>query len=74
MTARVAIFGDYDVDGACSAALLAGFLSAGGAQPRIHIPDRLIEGYGPNSEAITFYKRTNTEHEPACSPARIPLR
>lgn len=49
---RVAIFGDYDVDGACSSALLAGFLREAGAQPRIHIPDRLIEGYGPNSEAI----------------------
>lgn len=49
---RVAIFGDYDVDGACSAALLAGFLREAGARPRIHIPDRLIEGYGPNSEAI----------------------
>ena len=49
---RVAIFGDYDVDGACSSALLATFLAQGGARPRIHIPDRLIEGYGPNSEAI----------------------
>lgn len=49
---RVAIFGDYDVDGACSSALLAGFLTEAGAQARIHIPDRLIEGYGPNSEAI----------------------
>ncbi|WP_336813378.1 single-stranded-DNA-specific exonuclease RecJ [Bosea sp. MMO-172] len=49
---RVAIFGDYDVDGACSSALLAGFLTQAGARPRIHIPDRLIEGYGPNSEAI----------------------
>lgn len=50
----VAIFGDYDVDGACSAALLAGFLAQAGARPRIHIPDRLIEGYGPNSDAIAM--------------------
>ena len=48
----VAIFGDYDVDGACSSALLARYLEAAGARARIHIPDRLIEGYGPNSEAI----------------------
>ncbi len=48
----VAIFGDYDVDGACSSALLARYLQAAGARPRIHIPDRLIEGYGPNGEAI----------------------
>ncbi|MBL8587317.1 MAG: DHH family phosphoesterase, partial [Methylobacteriaceae bacterium] len=49
---RVAIFGDYDVDGACAAALLADFLEAGGAPAIIHIPDRIFEGYGPNVEAI----------------------
>ncbi|MBX9757345.1 MAG: single-stranded-DNA-specific exonuclease RecJ [Beijerinckiaceae bacterium] len=48
----VAIFGDYDVDGACSAALLAQFLNACGAPNMIHIPDRIFEGYGPNVEAI----------------------
>src|SRR5580658_4938188 len=40
----VAIFGDYDVDGATSAAVLARFLRAGGIEPLIHIPDRLFEG------------------------------
>ena len=49
----VAIFGDYDVDGACSSALLAGFLEACGTPFIIHIPDRIFEGYGPNIEAIT---------------------
>jgi single-stranded-DNA-specific exonuclease len=48
----VAIFGDYDVDGATSAALLARFLRQGGIDPIIHIPDRLFEGYGPNVEAV----------------------
>jgi single-stranded-DNA-specific exonuclease len=48
----VAIFGDYDVDGATSAALLARFLRRAGIEPLIHIPDRLFEGYGPNVEAI----------------------
>ncbi|MFN8828315.1 MAG: single-stranded-DNA-specific exonuclease RecJ [Labrys sp. (in: a-proteobacteria)] len=48
----VAIFGDYDVDGATSSALLADWLAAAGARPRIHIPDRIFEGYGPNVEAI----------------------
>jgi single-stranded-DNA-specific exonuclease len=48
----VAIFGDYDVDGACSAALLARFLAHHGVAGRIYIPDRLTEGYGPNSAAI----------------------
>src|SRR5579863_6935118 len=48
----IAIFGDYDVDGATSAALLARFLRHAGIEPLIHIPDRLFEGYGPNVEAI----------------------
>ncbi|HUD85451.1 MAG TPA: single-stranded-DNA-specific exonuclease RecJ [Xanthobacteraceae bacterium] len=49
---RIAIFGDYDVDGATSVALLARFLRSGGVEPLIHIPDRLFEGYGPNVEAV----------------------
>jgi single-stranded-DNA-specific exonuclease len=48
----VAIFGDYDVDGATSAALLARYLRQCGIEPIIHIPDRLFEGYGPNVEAV----------------------
>jgi single-stranded-DNA-specific exonuclease len=48
----VAIFGDYDVDGAASAALLGSFLRRCGLDPLIHIPDRLTEGYGPNEAAI----------------------
>src|SRR5260221_4814554 len=43
---KVAIFGDYDVDGASSAAVLARFLRHGGLDPIIHIPDRVFEGYG----------------------------
>jgi single-stranded-DNA-specific exonuclease len=49
---KVALFGDYDVDGACSAALLGEFLKACGTPFVIHIPDRITEGYGPNVEAI----------------------
>ncbi len=49
---QVAIFGDYDVDGATSTALLASFLRIAGGDPLIHIPDRIFEGYGPNTEAI----------------------
>ena len=45
----VAIFGDYDVDGACSSALLARFLAHHETPARIYIPDRLFEGYGPNA-------------------------
>ena len=49
---HVAAFGDYDVDGATSAALLADFLRAAGARVAVHIPDRIFEGYGPNIAAI----------------------
>ena len=49
---QVAIFGDYDVDGATSAALLAWHLRHCGLNPLIHIPDRIFEGYGPNVEAV----------------------
>src|SRR3954463_2527278 len=47
---KVAIFGDYDVDGATSAALLTWHLRHCGLDPLIHIPDRIFEGYGPNIE------------------------
>ncbi|MEX0956056.1 MAG: single-stranded-DNA-specific exonuclease RecJ [Rhizobiaceae bacterium] len=48
----VAIFGDYDVDGAAAAAMLARFLRHYGIEARIYIPDRIFEGYGPNPEAM----------------------
>jgi single-stranded-DNA-specific exonuclease len=53
----IAIFGDYDVDGATSSALLARFLRAVGSEPVIYIPDRLSEGYGPNVAAMTRLAR-----------------
>ncbi|NKN36427.1 single-stranded-DNA-specific exonuclease RecJ [Agrobacterium sp. a22-2] len=49
---RVAIFGDYDVDGAASSALLYRFLAHFGVTAEIYIPDRIFEGYGPNAAAI----------------------
>jgi single-stranded-DNA-specific exonuclease len=54
---RIAIFGDYDVDGATSSALLARFLRAVGSEPVIYMPDRLSEGYGPNVAAMTRLAR-----------------
>ncbi|MFS8051500.1 MULTISPECIES: single-stranded-DNA-specific exonuclease RecJ [Rhizobium] len=48
----VAIFGDYDVDGAASSALLYRFLTHFGVTASIYIPDRIFEGYGPNPVAI----------------------
>jgi single-stranded-DNA-specific exonuclease len=52
----IAIFGDYDVDGATSAALLALLLRRLGAEPLIYIPDRLMEGYGPSGKALVELK------------------
>jgi single-stranded-DNA-specific exonuclease len=48
----VAVFGDYDVDGACSAALMVRALRDLGCQVTHYVPDRIREGYGPNPAAI----------------------
>ncbi|MFQ5958844.1 MAG: DHH family phosphoesterase, partial [Alphaproteobacteria bacterium] len=52
----VAVFGDYDVDGATSAAVLKRYLDAVGATARVYVPDRLEEGYGPNAPALLRLK------------------
>jgi len=52
----IAIFGDYDVDGATSAALLVLLLRRFGAEPMVYIPDRLMEGYGPSGAALVELK------------------
>jgi single-stranded-DNA-specific exonuclease len=49
---RIAVFGDYDVDGACAAALLLKYLRGVGADPLLYIPDRVREGYGPSASAV----------------------
>ena len=49
---QVTIFGDYDVDGATSAALLIRLLGALGLEAGYYIPDRLLEGYGPSGDAL----------------------
>ena len=49
---RIAIFGDYDVDGAASSALLKRFLDVFSIPSEIYIPDRIFEGYGPNPDAM----------------------
>jgi single-stranded-DNA-specific exonuclease len=51
----VAIFGDYDVDGATASALLSRYFRHCGLDPIVHIPDRIFEGYGPNIEAIRSF-------------------
>jgi single-stranded-DNA-specific exonuclease len=49
---RIAVFGDYDVDGSVSTALAADFLNGLGASLRVYIPDRMTEGYGPSAPAM----------------------
>jgi single-stranded-DNA-specific exonuclease len=49
----IAVFGDYDVDGAASVALIERFLRAHGQNAATYIPDRLTEGYGPTPAALT---------------------
>lgn len=49
---RIACYGDYDVDGVTSTALLAGFLRACGADVLTYVPHRLVEGYGLNTAAV----------------------
>jgi single-stranded-DNA-specific exonuclease len=53
---RIAVWGDYDVDGSTSAAMLHVFLSALGMPPRLYIPDRMTEGYGPNATGLLKLK------------------
>lgn len=53
---KIAIYGDYDVDGATASALLARFLDHLGVERIIYIPDRIKEGYGVNTEALKYLK------------------
>ena len=80
----VAVFGDYDVDGATAAALLTRYLRYGGLEPIFYIPDRLFEGYGPNVEAVRLLKEKGaallvtvdcgtTSHEALAEAARLGL-
>jgi single-stranded-DNA-specific exonuclease len=49
---RIALFADYDVDGATSSALLLRFLRSVGSDAILYVPDRVLEGYGPNAAAF----------------------
>lgn len=57
----IAVFGDYDVDGACSSAILVDYLRKRGIEPILYIPDRLQEGYGANENAmVTLFEQKAT--------------
>ena len=57
---RIAVFGDYDVDGGSASALLLTWLRAMGRDATLYIPDRIDEGYGPNVPAMAGLAR---EHD-----------
>jgi single-stranded-DNA-specific exonuclease len=57
---KVAIFGDYDVDGATSSALLKRFLDHVGGTIQVIIPDRIKDGYGPNTKALLKLREEGT--------------
>src|SRR5438045_5335053 len=76
----IVVFGDYDVDGATSAALLLRFFAAIGARASLYVPDRMREGYGPNAPALLRLKADGaavvvtvdcgaTAHEPLAAAA-----
>jgi single-stranded-DNA-specific exonuclease len=80
----IAVFADYDVDGATSAALLKRFLAAAGVPLRVYIPDRIRDGYGPNAPALLRLKSEGvslvvtvdcgtTAHEPLAAAAEAGL-
>jgi single-stranded-DNA-specific exonuclease len=53
---KIGVFADYDVDGACSGSLLVKFFSAIGRDVTVYVPDRIAEGYGPNTPALMKLK------------------
>lgn len=55
---HIAIFGDYDVDGATSSSILSRFFTALGTKVTTYIPDRIVEGYGPNANALLKLQNT----------------
>src|SRR6266566_9332182 len=80
----IVVFGDYDVDGATSAALLLRFFAAVGARASLYVPDRMREGYGPNAPALLRLKADGaavvvtvdcgaTAHEPLAAAAEAGL-
>jgi single-stranded-DNA-specific exonuclease len=58
---RITVYGDYDVDGATSAALLLRLLRGLGVEGQPYIPDRLLEGYGPSGEALVRLGRDGSQ-------------
>lgn len=58
---KIVIFGDYDVDGACSSAIFKKYFRSIGKEVEIYIPDRIKEGYGPNTNALLEIRKNGAD-------------
>ena len=58
---KICIYGDYDVDGITSITIMYKFLQSIGADVEYYLPDRLVEGYGINNEAIDIIAKNNVK-------------
>lgn len=58
---RICVWGDYDVDGATSSAILRRYLRACGLEAGIYVPDRVLEGYGPNPEGLRMLREDGVD-------------
>lgn len=58
---KITIYGDYDVDGLTSSAIMLETLQSLGADPDVFIPDRFTDGYGPNAEVYAYLQKTGTQ-------------
>lgn len=58
---KIALLGDYDVDGACSTSILANFLQFLGADILVRIPDRIQDGYGPSQKIMDEFLQAQVE-------------
>lgn len=56
---KIAIFGDYDVDGSTSTSIIINYFRALGIELEYHIPNRFTEGYGPSKEIFAKFKKNN---------------
>jgi len=58
---KVAIFGDYDVDGSTSTSIIINYFKSLGIELEYHIPNRFTEGYGPSKEIFSKFKKNNVK-------------
>ena len=58
---KIAIFGDYDVDGSTSTSIIINYFRSLGIEVEYHIPNRFTEGYGPNKDIFSKFKKNRVK-------------